>query len=192
MSMPTAKRRMGRDHFGERAVKSWEGLPNRIDHSALCRMAEIYKLGKGKCCWLLKPARFFGKGSAMDFTSLTRSDIDRLAKLITERDAIIARLSEISKVLGGGSSVDGRSTPEETKQSAQREKKAKKETGRSGAVKDAVIQVLKQAPVGGVSVSAIAETLKRKPAAIHVWFYTTGKTIKEIKKVGRSMYAWSE
>lgn len=127
----------------------------------------------------------------MDFTSITRKDIDRLVPLVTERDAIVDRLAEISKVLGGGASVGSGFVSSDKKSNAKDAKKVRKGSGRSGVLKDAIVQVLKQAPVGGVSVETIAETLNRKPAAIHVWFYTTGKAIKEIKKIGRGLYTWN-
>lgn len=127
----------------------------------------------------------------MDFSCLTRSDIARLTVLITERDLVKARLAEISKALGGGTSVGSGFVSASADSGAKKEKKAGSGKGRSGYVKDAIIQVLMQAPVGGVSVETIAESLNRKPAAIHVWFSTTGKTIQEIQKVGPGVYAWS-
>ncbi len=135
----------------------------------------------------------------MDFSTVTLADLKRLVPLIEERDAIVARLAQIDGALGslpGAPQVTAKAVSKPAvkapkKAAAPAASKAKPSTGKSGALKDAVIQVLKQAPVGGVSVETIAETLNRKPAAIHVWFYTTGKGIKEIKKTGRGTYSWT-
>lgn len=128
----------------------------------------------------------------MDFNSLTRTDIDRLTKLITERDAVKARLADISNILGGGTSAGSAfvASAPKTRGKAKRAAKTAKPRKTRGTVKEAVVELLKSAPPSGISVENIATALKRKPASLHVWFYTTGKTIKEIKKIGRGIYAW--
>lgn len=70
--------------------------------------------------------------------------------------------------------------------------KTPKSRGKRGNLKDAIVGLLQKAPSSGISVESLSAELKRKPASLHVWFYTTGKTIKEIKKVGRGIYSWLE
>jgi hypothetical protein len=125
----------------------------------------------------------------MDFTSLTRRDIDRLTQLINERDALNARLAEITKALGGGSNVGGGLVAQKTRKAGKPPAKVKIGK-RRGGLKDSILSILKDAPASGVSVETMAGLLKRKPAVLHTWFYTTGKPIKGIQKVGRGIYAW--
>lgn len=125
----------------------------------------------------------------MDLSSLTRSDIDRLTKLIAERDSVIARLAEISDALGGGTWVGGGVAKSPKK--AAKPQTAAKVLGKRGSLKDAIVSLLQKAPLSGISVETLSAELKRKPTALHVWFYTTGRKMKEIKKVGRGIYAWS-
>jgi hypothetical protein len=40
-------------------------------------------------------------------------------------------------------------------------------------------------------VKELASALKAKPASVSIWFYTTGKKVKGIKKVGTAKYAYS-
>ena len=59
-----------------------------------------------------------------------------------------------------------------------------------GAVKEAIIGIIKGAGKAGVTVKDVAETLGVKYANASVWFGSTGKKIKEIKRVARGTYAW--
>ncbi len=127
----------------------------------------------------------------MDFSTIALSDLKRLVPLIEERDAVTARLAEINNALSGlnGSSKATPTTKPVSKAKAAVTKKPAK--GRKGAIKDAIVKILQEAPSSGISVENIAKSVGKKSAAMHVWFYTTGKSIKEIKKVGRGIYAWT-
>ena len=57
------------------------------------------------------------------------------------------------------------------------------------STKDRVIAVLQSAGKDGMSVADVAEKLGVKKNTLNVWFYTTGKKVKEIKKVGRGRFA---
>jgi len=68
-----------------------------------------------------------------------------------------------------------------------------KTKGRSpGApMKDRIVQALKTAGKSGATVKDLAAKLGKNYANISVWFHTTGKGIKEIKKVGPGKFAWA-
>ncbi len=59
-----------------------------------------------------------------------------------------------------------------------------------GAVKEAIISVIKGAGKAGITVKDVAETLGIKYANASVWFGSTGKKVREIKRVARGTYAW--
>ena len=61
---------------------------------------------------------------------------------------------------------------------------------RSGATKDAIIELVKGAGKAGITVKEIAARLGSKPQGVYVWFGNTGKKVKEIKKVKPATYAW--
>lgn len=77
---------------------------------------------------------------------------------------------------------------------AQRGRKAAQagEASRSkrGAVKEAIIAAVKAAGKAGISVKDVALQLGVKYGNVSVWFGSTGKKVKEIKRVGRGTYAW--
>jgi len=54
-----------------------------------------------------------------------------------------------------------------------------------------LIKTLQAAGKKGLSVKELAVKLKAKSTSISVWFYTTGKKIKAIKKIGRARFAYS-
>jgi hypothetical protein len=49
---------------------------------------------------------------------------------------------------------------------------------------------LQDAGKGGMTTQELAASLGAKPASVYAWFYTTGKRIKGIKKVGKAKFAY--
>jgi hypothetical protein len=58
-------------------------------------------------------------------------------------------------------------------------------------MKAAISELLAAAGASGLSVPEIAARLQANPRNIHVWFSSTGKTVKEIKKLGPGRYGWA-
>ena len=54
-----------------------------------------------------------------------------------------------------------------------------------------MLKALKAAGSSGITVRDLSAKLKVKPGNIFSWFYTTGKKIKAIRKVGEAKYAYS-
>ena len=59
-----------------------------------------------------------------------------------------------------------------------------------GALKDAIIELVKGAGGDGIKVGEIAARIGVKYGNINTWVNTTGKAVKEIRKVGKARYAW--
>ena len=59
-----------------------------------------------------------------------------------------------------------------------------------GELKAAIIKLVKQAGESGITVKELAASLGINAGNVYVWFFGTGKRVKEIKKVGRAKYAW--
>ena len=62
---------------------------------------------------------------------------------------------------------------------------------RGKRLKEPLLKALKAAGATGATVKDLAEKLKVKPGNIFSWFYTTGKKISGIKKVGEAKYAYT-
>jgi hypothetical protein len=61
-----------------------------------------------------------------------------------------------------------------------------------GGLKGRIIRGLRAAGDKGVMVKDLAGKLGKSYGNISVWFHTTGKRIKEIKKVAPGKYAWAD
>ena len=59
-----------------------------------------------------------------------------------------------------------------------------------GAMKEAIIELIKNAGKAGITVNGVAETLGIKYGNASVWFGSTGKKLKAIKRIARGTYAW--
>jgi hypothetical protein len=62
---------------------------------------------------------------------------------------------------------------------------------RGKRLKEPLLKALSAAGSSGVTVKELAAKLKVKPGNIFSWFYTTGKKISGIKKVGEAKYSYS-
>jgi len=57
-------------------------------------------------------------------------------------------------------------------------------------LKERIVQTLKTAGKSGVTVKDLAAKLGKGYGNVSVWFHTTGKAVKEIKKVEPGRFAW--
>jgi phage antirepressor YoqD-like protein len=56
-------------------------------------------------------------------------------------------------------------------------------------LKGAILKALQDAGTKGITVKEIAAKVKAKPNNIFSWFYSTGKKIKGLKKIGEAKYS---
>ena len=121
----------------------------------------------------------------MSLTNLSSAALERLVELITEKEAIQAKLVKIQnsiKALAAGSP---------SKKSGVTVRPKKRMARRGGKLKERLLKALEAAGKAGLTVKDLAANLKANPASVSVWFYTTGKKIKGIKKIGPAHYAYS-
>ena len=60
-----------------------------------------------------------------------------------------------------------------------------------GGLKGRIIRALRAAGIQGVTVKDLAGRLGKSYGNVSVWFHTTGKRVKEIKKVAPGKFAWA-
>ena len=60
-----------------------------------------------------------------------------------------------------------------------------------GGLKARIIRALRAAEDNGLTVKDLAGKLRKSYGSISVWFHTTGKAMKEIKKVAPGKFAWA-
>ncbi len=60
-----------------------------------------------------------------------------------------------------------------------------------GALKTAIVELLRGAGKSGLTVKELAGKLGLGYKGVFAWFYKTGANIKEIKRAGPGKYAWT-
>jgi len=131
----------------------------------------------------------------MSLSNLSSAQLAQLIGLAQEKELLQAKLDQINAELHAletGKPVPkkrgrkpGRPAGIKTKIGV--EKKAK----RGKRLKEPLLKALTAAGSSGITVKELAAKLKVKPGNIFSWFYTTGKKIKGINKVGEAKYAYS-
>lgn len=113
---------------------------------------------------------------------------EKREKLTAELEAIEKRLSIALKSNPSAASVASLAGKPGRKASSAKVGRPAKSSGKRGAIKGFILDTLHAAGEAGVAVKDLASSLGVKPGNIHVWFATTGKTIKEIQKVGPGIF----
>ena len=120
----------------------------------------------------------------MSLSSLTSAQLHQAIQLVKEKEALQNKLAQVEQSLADLESG------EVTKDEAPAKRRGPRRGRRRAALKDGLLKTLQAAGKDGLSVKELAASLKAKPASVSVWFYTTGKKIKGIKKVGKARFAY--
>jgi hypothetical protein len=131
----------------------------------------------------------------MALLNLSSAQLAQLIGLVKEKETLQAKLDQINSSLAalenGGTVPKKRGRkpgrPAAVKSVVKKEKPAK----RGKRLKEPLLKALKDAGASGITVKDLAAKLKVKPGNVFSWFYTTGKKIKGISKVGEAKYAIS-
>ncbi len=133
----------------------------------------------------------------MALSNLTSAQLAHLIGLVKEKELLQAKLENVTaelKALESGKPAPkkrgrkpGRPAGSKNQTTVAKTKPAK----RGKRLKEPLLKALKAAGASGITVKDLATKLKVKPGNIFSWFYTTGKKIKGINKVGEAKYALS-
>ena len=118
----------------------------------------------------------------MLLSSLSSADIQKLVQLVKEKETLEAKIAQVK------SSIDGLAGNERPRGS-RGIKRAPRRGRRRLKLKDAILKALQTAGKNGLSVKEIAVNLKANPGSVSVWFYTTGKKVAGLQKIGPGRYA---
>ena len=121
----------------------------------------------------------------MALTDLSSAQLERLVQLIKEKETLQARLEKVDHSL---KALDEGSASLESK--AGKARPQVRGRRRRGGLKEGLLKALEAAGKDGITVKELAEKIGAKPSSVSVWFYTTGKKLKSIKKVGKAKFAY--
>jgi hypothetical protein len=131
----------------------------------------------------------------MSLSNLSSAQLARLIGLIKEKESLQAKLKNIDAELTALDS--GKPAPKKRGRKPGRPPGSVSKVGKGGKrrrgkrLKEPLLKALSAAGASGIKVKDLAAHLKVKPGNIFSWFYTTGKKIKGIKKVGEARYAYA-
>lgn len=120
----------------------------------------------------------------MPITSLSAANLRNLIKLVEKRDSLQAELRKVEQEIQA--KIGSTTAPSKTSGKPKSRKR-----GRRGAVKEQIVAALRAAGSKGVFIKDLSSKLGIKNQNVHVWFATTGKTIKGLKKIGPGHYTLS-
>jgi hypothetical protein len=131
----------------------------------------------------------------MAFTNLSSAQVAHLIALVKEKESLQSKLEKVNAELE--SLETGKSAPKKRGRKPGRPAGSKnksavvteKKVRRGKRLKEPLLKALKAAGASGITVKDLAAKLKVKPGNVFSWFYTTGKKIKGISKVGEAKYA---
>lgn len=123
----------------------------------------------------------------MKLTTLTSADFRRIAKLLARKDDLRARIVQIDQQLAAYESACGEATLKSAANLPRRSKRKPR-----GPVKQAILALLKRAGHKGITVKEIAGQLDTSTNRVYTWFYRTGSSVTQIKKVGSAQYRWED
>jgi len=131
----------------------------------------------------------------MALSNLSSAQLAHLIGLVKEKESLQAKIDHVNAELQ--SLETGVAVPKKRGRKPGRPAGVKVKLGkvrrskRGKRLKEPLLKALSAAGSSGVTVKELAAKLKVKPGNIFSWFYTTGKKIKGINKVGEAKYAYS-
>jgi hypothetical protein len=134
----------------------------------------------------------------MALSNLSSAQLAQLIGLVKEKESLEAKLEHINaqlNALESGTPVGKKRGRKPGRPPGSKNKLAVVATGgktkRGKRLKAPLLKLLKSAGSSGITVKELATKLKVKPGNIFSWFYTTGKKISGIKKVGEAKYSYN-
>ena len=127
-------------------------------------------------------------------SSLTSSALNQLSSLVDQKEALVKEIerieSHMASIISGKPvrAAKGKSARPAAKGKTTKTVKKTTKRGSRGNLGTKVLSALEAAGDAGVKVADLAEKLRIKGTNLHVWFGTTGKKNKAIKKVGKGHY----
>jgi hypothetical protein len=131
----------------------------------------------------------------MAFSNLSSAQLGKLIGLIKKKESLqtkLARIDEALQHLESGAVVPKRRGRKPGPVAKAKPAAKKGRAGKRGKrLKEPLLKALKAAGSSGITVKELAAKLKVKPGNVFSWFYTTGKKIKGISKIGEARYSIS-
>ena len=118
----------------------------------------------------------------MVLSSLSGTQIRRLIVLIKKKEALQAELANVERLMDGLQNASDPQPRIAESKPRRRRKRVK--------LKEPILKHLQLAGRAGMTVKQLATEIGAKPGSVSVWFYTTGRKITGIRKVGKATFSF--
>ena len=116
----------------------------------------------------------------MKLSDLTSGQLVELSRLIAQKEKVAAELAAIEAKIERFNFPGATGTSDRVKGARRGPKKGSK----PGRLKEVILEMLKAAGPGGLTVKEMAEKMNVKPNNVYGWCYATGRKIEGFNKVG--------
>ncbi len=124
--------------------------------------------------------------------------LKQLVKLSERREALMSQIQQVDREIVrlesrfGVPAADDRSAPVtiSSKSGGRAGKKSGRRTKR-GALREAIVGALRAAGKRGSTIKQLSEKLRVPSANLYVWFNSTGRKVRGLKKIGPATYRLS-
>jgi hypothetical protein len=124
----------------------------------------------------------------MSLSNLSSAQLAQLIGLIKEKESLEAKLEQA--VVAIKAIESGKSVPKRRGRKPGRPPGVAAATGKkTKRLKGPILKALTKAGAAGITVKELSAKLKVKPGNVFSWFYTTGKKVKGLRKIGEAKYA---
>ncbi len=130
----------------------------------------------------------------MSLSNLTSAQLAHLIELVKEKEILQEKLAKVDAALSAletGKAVPATRGRKPGRPPGTTKVAGEKPAKRGKRLKVPLLKALEAAGATGITVKELAAKLKVKPGNIFSWFYTTGKKVKGITKVGEAKYAYA-
>ncbi|HEY5791828.1 MAG TPA: hypothetical protein VIS74_00925 [Chthoniobacterales bacterium] len=128
----------------------------------------------------------------MDVSNINSSTLQNLVGLIKKKEELELQLGKIEAQIAAaisGKKAGKPGRPALKGKPGRPAKAAPKRSGKRGALKEAITDLLGKAGPEGISAKEISEKLGVPNQHVHVWFGTTGKKITGLTKLAKGVWA---
>jgi hypothetical protein len=116
--------------------------------------------------------------------------LKELVKLSERKEALMARIQEIDREMLGVQNRFG--IPSKDEQSAVTvsgtSRQSRRQRAQRGALKEKIVATLRERGAKGATVGELSQKLNVPSANLYVWFNSTGKNVRGLRKVGTAKY----
>jgi hypothetical protein len=146
----------------------------------------------------------------MSLNNITSAKLKQLIWIVEKRERVREELRDIESTLSSFLSPEPANSPPqmprrtrkpgsaraskrplEMKTAKSKAQQAESKSGqRHGALKDSILAALRKADGAGIPIKELSRTLGVKTQNLHVWFSSTGRTVKGVTKVSAGRWAY--